>query len=396
MESSGQTGAEPFGKHALVCTAIGAPRKEDEQARAAAEARYLDVTGLALIESTGPPATRPGQWSSVGMGLLKMKGWKDEGPIMWQFERKDSADGFGPGWHNYQPDPKTGVDSVKIVEQLYQQHRHWGGGKTGTRSVASGRFSYALNFVAGTDGVQHHGEQTNTQTNVKRAVRRVPVAQACKCQACTQPRAPSRPASAPARATVPPPPAALRPDAPPQGGGGNFEQQLKALLVSGDNGLPRCWTGQKDVLITVPSGSPEFLQVKGHLLHSLNAGGGVQIGKILRVQNAAVYKATRRDASSENLMFHGCKSTENENSIVQGGFSVAKCVSGGAGHGTWFAYNSSYSDGSFAFNDAMGWRHLFVCVVSKHGLKKDDATTMRVVGQGGAYPQWIVHYRHGP
>ena len=576
MESSGQTGAEPFGKHALVCTAIGAPRKEDEQARHMAEARYTAVTGLALIESTGPPASRPGQWSSIGMGLLKMKGWEDEGPVMWQFERKDSADGYGPGWHNYQPDPKTGVDSVKIVEQLYQQHRHWGGGQTGTRSVASGRFSYSLNFVAGADGVQRHGEQTNTQTSVKRAVRRVPAAQACTCQACTKPRlattelkehnaallaklesgqatprekeklkavqdalekqqaedkaiasglataelmkrssalmgklesgqatprdkeklqtvmnsiehqqaedkvipglataelkergsalmgklesgqatprdkqklqavqdalqkqqaedksipgTQSRPGSAPARATVPPPPVesallpsqadqllkeleqkrtelqarldslarALRPDAPPQGGGGDFEKSLKALLVPGENGLPRCWSGQTDLLVTVTSGSPEFDQVKGHLLHSLHAGGSVQVGKILRVQNAAVYKATHRDAGSENLMFHGCKSTENESSIVQGGFSVAKCVSGGPGHGTWFAYNSSYSDGNFAFNDAMGWRHLFVCIVSKHGLKRDDTTTMRVVGQGGAYPQWIVHYRHGP
>ena len=112
---------------------------------------------------------------------------------------------------------------------------------------------------------------------------------------------------------------------------------------------------------------------------------------MIRVQNAEVYQGFQRDGS-ESLMFHGCKSSTNEASIVQNGFQVSHCVSGGSNYGTWFAYVSSYSNGSFAFNDADGWRHLFVCVVSLHGVKKNNAT-MRVVSQGGAYPQWIVHYR---
>lgn len=363
----------------------------------------MAVTGLSLIEATEPPAMRPNEWASVGMGLLKMSGFVPEGPVMWQFERKDAADGYGPGWHNYQPDPKSGVDSVRIVEQLYQQHRHWGGGKTGTRVVQSGKFAYSLTFVAGAG--QRYGEQTNTQTNVRRAVRRVPLAQACTCRACTQPRPSPRPSSAPPtprfpaqaapRAVPPPPPP---PAVPAQGAApaGRFEQELKALLApgDGDNSLPRCWSEQAGSvsLFDVPASTAEFKNVKGHLLATLNAGGDVRVEKVTRVQNPAVYRAFRRDGG-ESIMFHGCKSQENEASIVKNGFRVDQCRSGGNNYGTWFAYISSYSDGGFAFDDVNGWRHLFVCLVSRHGLKRDDQR-MRVVGQGGAYPQWIISYRH--
>lgn len=92
-------------------------------------------------------------------------------------------------------------------------------------------------------------------------------------------------------------------------------------------------------------------------------------------------------------MFHGCKSLSNEKSIIENGFQIDRCRSGGTNYGTWFAYNSSYSDGSFALTDSSGWKHLFVCLVSRNGQRRDDET-MRVVGQGAAYPQWLVVYRH--
>ena len=132
-----------------------------------------------------------------------MRGFVPEGPQTWQFYRQDSSpEGHAPGWHNYLADPRTGVDSIKIVEQLYQQHRHWGGGNTGTRQVQSGKFAYTLTFAAAIagagGGMRRDGMQTNTQTGVQRAVRRVPAAEACKCKACT--RIIPRPNSAPPRA----------------------------------------------------------------------------------------------------------------------------------------------------------------------------------------------------
>mmetsp|Transcript_55185 Transcript_55185/g.161057 ORF Transcript_55185/g.161057 Transcript_55185/m.161057 type:complete len:84 (+) Transcript_55185:305-556(+) len=82
-------------------------------------------------------------------------------------------------------------------------------------------------------------------------------------------------------------------------------------------------------------------------------------------------------------MFHGCRSAGNEDSIVASGFHA---------YPSWFAYSSTYSDGGYAFCDSHGWKHLFVCLVSRSQVRHDD-TTVRVVGQGGAYPHWIVHYR---
>lgn len=135
-----------------------------------------------------------------------MKGMEGTEKIMWQFYRTDSADGYAPGWHNYQPCPETGTDSVRIVEMLYQQHRYWSttgsaAPNTGTRLVRRARFSYALDF---TTGASSEGVQTNSQTKVKRDVRRVPFAQACNCARCTQPQCPPKPV-APPTSTVPPP-----------------------------------------------------------------------------------------------------------------------------------------------------------------------------------------------
>jgi len=156
------------------------------------------------------------------------------------------------------------------------------------------------------------------------------------------------------------------------------------LVAPRDDGLPLCWAEQPDVQrVAVNSSSKEFELVSSHLQATLNTAA--RVGSVIRIQNAAVYRSTMRDGS-ETIMFHGCRSQGNEDSIVQVGF---RCT---PARGCWFAYVSNYSNGGYAFDDADGWRHIFVCIVSRHGQMMDDAT-MRVVAQGGAYPQWIVHYR---
>merc|ERR1719264_2466815 len=91
-------------------------------------------------------------------------------------------------------------------------------------------------------------------------------------------------------------------------------------------------------------------------------------------------------------MFHGCRSLANEASILADGFSASRCVSGGAGFGTWFAYSSSYSNGGYVVNLG-GTRRIFVCAVSDTKDVALDNVTMRVVGQDCAYPMWLLTYR---
>jgi len=144
--------------------------------------------------------------------------------------------------------------------------------------------------------------------------------------------------------------------------------------------------GHREVL---RQSSEEFALVKTHFMASLGASG-VSIHSIESVS------PTCKLASSGafRLMFHGCKCIQNEVAILKNGFQVSKCISGGHRYGTWFAFNAAYSDAGFAFNDTEGWRHMFVCVVSNAGIVMENQT-MRVVGQGYAYPRWIVKYRHG-
>jgi hypothetical protein len=96
--------------------------------------------------------------------------------------------------------------------------------------------------------------------------------------------------------------------------------------------------------------------------------------------------------ASANLYVPRLPQRSNEEAILREGFRVDKCKSGGTNYGTWFAYNASYSNSGYAFVDSEGWSHLFVCCVSRHQVKRDDAT-MRVVGPGGAYPMWRVTYK---
>lgn len=111
-------------------------------------------------------------------------------------------------------------------------------------------------------------------------------------------------------------------------------------------------------------------------------------------QEAASRRAFRTDGD-HTVMFHGCRSEVNERNIVTNGFRVSSCLSGGRNFGTWFAYKADYSNIGYAFDDRKGWRHIFICVVSYYHTVLDNGT-MRVVGQGCAYPQWLLRYKLQP
>merc|ERR1711870_131225 len=92
------------------------------------------------------------------------------------------------------------------------------------------------------------------------------------------------------------------------------------------------------------------------------------------------------------IMFHGCRTATNLESILANGFQVKHCIGGGPNFGTWFAYGAQYSNSGYVYTNPAGFRHLFVCVVSsKHAVL--DNITMRVVRQGCAYPFWLLTYK---
>lgn len=121
-------------------------------------------------------------------------------------------------------------------------------------------------------------------------------------------------------------------------------------------------------------------------------GQRVRFLEISRLENPCV-SSRYLDGGAVRFMFHGCRSQRNEDSILKNGFQVACCKSGGAGYGTWFAYNAAYSDSGFAFTDADNVKHLFVCIVSERCVAFDDYKCMRVVAQDCAYPVWLVKYQ---
>jgi len=137
--------------------------------------------------------------------------------------------------------------------------------------------------------------------------------------------------------------------------------------------------------------SDEFKAVTTYFLSTLGLGEDLEVKELRRLQNG---KVLHRFACSGDvtLMFHGCRTPANEAKILQEGFKVRCCSSGGANYGTWFAYNARYSNSGFAFMDADGFMHMFICVVSYHYTVMDNAE-MRVVGQDCAYPQWLIKYK---
>jgi hypothetical protein len=165
--------------------------------------------------------------------------------------------------------------------------------------------------------------------------------------------------------------------------GERCSKAARALAEPGEGGVPRCWQDEPE---------REWEIVAGCLLETLGQED-VEVLEVARVQNPSVYSEYQRD-EGETLMFHGCRSELNECSICASGFQVSCCISGGRHFGSWFAYSASYSD-SFGFARAgpSGVRHLFICAVSRHMVAMENAS-MRVVGQGGAYPMWIVKYTY--
>lgn len=170
------------------------------------------------------------------------------------------------------------------------------------------------------------------------------------------------------------------------------------------NGYPACWEGFGDrsgrpckqhlkTFVLRPS-SEEYRAVTEYFRATV-CTSGITVVELTRLQNPAVYKSFDGGPDTETIMFHGCKSESNERSIIANGFQVRHCVSGGQDFGTWFAYNAAYSNSGYVFMDRHAVRHLFVCVVSsKHVVL--DSTIMRVVGQGCAYPLWLLKYTCGP
>jgi len=140
--------------------------------------------------------------------------------------------------------------------------------------------------------------------------------------------------------------------------------------------------------------SHEYEAVTSYFIESMaSARGNLEVLSLERLWNDVVYsRYVARRFGEQTVMFHGCKTSANERSIITKGFQVSKCVSGGSNYGTWFAYNANYSNSGFVYCDEHSIRHIFVCVVSDRWVVRDDET-MRVVAQDCAYPLWLLRYK---
>jgi len=134
--------------------------------------------------------------------------------------------------------------------------------------------------------------------------------------------------------------------------------------------------------------SEEYRAVTDYFTKTLPSGSIVKFGGLAKLPKPRWFLTD----GGETVMFHGCKSAANEMSILREGFQVSRCRSHGTGFGTWLAYNASYSNSGYVFQDASGWKHIFVCIAS-HYYTVLDNMSMRVVGQGCAYPQWLLTYQ---
>jgi len=169
---------------------------------------------------------------------------------------------------------------------------------------------------------------------------------------------------------------------------------LELAMPTPGSGYPACWdaavrgSGRPHSL---GQSSEEFRAVVDYF-HVTVGSPGLEVQEVVRLQNPRVYERCDSGPDLDTIMFHGCKSQANEDSIIAHGFQVQRCMSGGQNFGTWFAYYASYSNSGYAFRDQKQNLHLFVCVVSSKHVVLDN-TTMRVVGQGCAYPLWLLKYK---
>jgi len=174
------------------------------------------------------------------------------------------------------------------------------------------------------------------------------------------------------------------------------DRVLKFAARSQDAGLPPAWRscGGSSSVSLCPS-DEEYQAVTDYFRQSIQRGNirDPEIVSLERLQNSEAYTRYAPGGSEkETVMFHGCRTAANETSIVQTGFQVRKCVSGGANYGTWFAYNADYSNSGYVYVEPAGVRHIFVCVVSDRYVVQENAI-MRVVAQDCAYPLWLLCYK---
>ena len=156
--------------------------------------------------------------------------------------------------------------------------------------------------------------------------------------------------------------------------------------------------------------SAEYLAVCEFFARTLGVSGRMTVVSLQRVvspgalQRFVKHAPYSRGACDVRVMFHGCRTKENETSIISNGFQVRSCVSGGSNFGTWFAYNAAYSDGGYVYREAPrrlkgasmtpGVASIFVCLVSqrKEHEKLHNPQVMHVVGQDAAYPAYLLQY----
>jgi len=169
----------------------------------------------------------------------------------------------------------------------------------------------------------------------------------------------------------------------------DLEREHESVLAAASHACSQRWNQAR---VEIAKDSIEYQAVTNYFLSSLRRSD--EIVGLSRLQNASVYRRfdTKEPHEETTVMFHGCRSSENEESILANGFQVCKCRSGGQNFGTWFAYNANYSDSGYVFRDRQDLCHIFICVVSRRYVVKDDAT-MRVVAQDCAYPLWLLRYQ---
>jgi len=177
-----------------------------------------------------------------------------------------------------------------------------------------------------------------------------------------------------------------------------FEHQQGLALAAAKQAAAACAPKLKtptNFQVEVAEGSAEYCAVIDYFQSTVLRSD--EIVGLSRLQNATVYRRFASNHSDEELsvMFHGCGSPSNEESIMRHGFQVSHCRSGGQNFGTWFAYNAKYSDAGYTFRDEKGVDHIFVCLVSRRCVVVDNMT-MRVVAQDCAYPLWLLRYRRSP
>jgi len=241
----------------------------------------------------------------------------------------------------------------------------------------------------------HQAEATAAAT-AKAYMRSLPAvdqASYAKTAAVVLPQAPAM--ATPAKPFLCPPPGA---GGPPDPEGHKLLAAMAAEVVdkqSKPSRLSNTRAVNKGMLATVDAFSEEYMLVVDYFQKTM-CRKDATVQALHRVENGDVCKKFRRRSDDDDtMMFHGCRSRANEDSIIRDGFKVSSCLSGGKGFGTWFAYGAAYSDSGYAFWDAQGMKHLFVCKVSYCHTVLDNAT-MRVVGQDCAVPLWRLTYKLKP